>query len=67
MRPYQISKSDVTHAFLHDLELTGHYESKKRRMMLTKVLHIGYVNGKTLYQRLHLFGITQKEIVEVFK
>jgi len=67
MRPYVKSSSDVTHAFLNELKLTGHSDSKQRRMILTKALHIGYVNGKTLYQRLHLFGITQKEVIEVLK
>jgi ribonuclease M5 len=58
-------KSDITYSFLYDYQLIGHEKSKMLRMTLTKVFHIGYVNGKTLYQRLHMFGIKQKQIIEV--
>ena len=58
-------KSDVTYSFLYDYKLIGHEKSKTLRMKLTKVFHIGYVNGKTLYQRLHMFGIQKKQIIEV--
>ena len=59
------SKSDVTYSFLFEHQLIGHEKSKTLRMMLTHAFHIGYVNGKTLYQRLHMFGINQNQVIEV--
>lgn len=58
-------KSDVTHTFLHDLGLTGSAESKVLRTYLCKRLGIGYTNGKTLFSRLHMFGINQEQVIEV--
>ena len=65
MRQPLPTQSDITHAFLHDYDLTGSPYSTILRNQVSKTFHIGYVNGKTLYQRLHLFGITQKDILEV--
>ncbi len=59
------SISDVTHSFLHDMKLTGNLDSKKLRAKLSNVLKIGYVNGKTLYQRLKLFNISKDKVIEV--
>lgn len=59
------SKSNVTHAFLYDMGLTGSKDSKKRRLRLTQALKIGYTNGKTLYHRLKMFDISQEKIIEV--
>jgi ribonuclease M5 len=43
----------------------GHKDSKSLRDKLSKELHIGHVNGKTLYQRLKAFGISKKDVCEV--
>jgi ribonuclease M5 len=59
------SKSDVTHSFLHDIGLTGGKNSKILRAKLSVNLKIGHVNGKTLYHRLKIFNISQKDIIEV--
>lgn len=59
------SKSDVTHLFLHEVGLTGSPSSKELRTTLCQKLGIGFTNGKTLYHRLHMFGISQKKILEV--
>ncbi|MBU1092893.1 MAG: ribonuclease M5 [Firmicutes bacterium] len=59
------SKSDVTHAFLHEMKLTGNPDSKKLRAKLSSILKIGHVNGKTLYQRLKIFNISKDKIIEV--
>ncbi len=59
------SKSDVTHAFLHDIGLTGKKDSRKLRDQISSILKIGHVNGKTLYHRLKIFDISQKRIIEV--
>ena len=59
------AKSDVTHGFLHDVGLTGSRTSKQLRQHVCHHLGIGFTNGKTLYYRLHLFGINQNQIMEV--
>ena len=57
--------SDITHLFLHDVGLTGSKASKDLRTFVCQKLGIGFTNGKTLYHRLHMFGIDQKKILEV--
>lgn len=59
------SVSDVTHSFLHEMKLTGNRSSKSLRDEVSKILKIGHVNGKTLYQRLRMFEITKKQVIEV--
>lgn len=61
------STSDVTHAFLHDIGLTGSSNSQRLRDALSSVLGIGKTNGKSLYQRLRMFDITQEQIIEVLR
>jgi ribonuclease M5 len=61
----KMSTSDVTHAFLHDRGLTGSKHSQFLRDILSNRLGIGKTNGKSLYQRLHMFDITQEQITEV--
>lgn len=63
----KVSKSDVTHAFLHDVGLTGQTNSQQLRDDLTSVFGIGKANGKSLYQRLRMFDITQDQIIEVLR
>jgi len=65
MRRPCLTRSDITYSFLHEHQLTGSTNSKAIRTIISRAFKIGYVNGKTLYQRLHLFGIKQKEIIEV--
>lgn len=59
------SKTDLTMSFLYDLKLIGHPESTRKRKSLSMMLHIGYVNGKTLLNRLVMFGYQQKDVIEV--
>ncbi len=61
------TKSDITHAFLYDMGLTGSPFSKQNRQKIAKTLHIGYTNGKTLYHRLRMFGISQNQVIEVMR
>ncbi len=61
------SESDVTHAFLHDVGLTGAPHSQALRDILSQALKIGRTNGKSLYQRLHMFDIKQETIIEVLR
>ncbi|TVP86216.1 MAG: ribonuclease M5 [Acholeplasmataceae bacterium] len=65
VREQPTSKSDITHAFLHETGLVGHKNSQMLRKQLSARLHLGHVNGKTLYHRLHLFQITKARIREV--
>jgi ribonuclease M5 len=48
--------------FLINLNLIGHSNSSKIREQLAQRLGIGYVNGKQLQKRLHMFGITKEQI-----
>lgn len=57
--------SDITKHFLLESGLIGENESRKKRLFLCESLNIGYVNGKGLFERLSLFGITQEEVEEV--
>jgi len=65
MRKPSLTKSDITFSFLYEQQLIGSKNSKGLRSIISKAFKIGYVNGKTLYQRLHLFGITKKDVIEV--
>ena len=58
-------KSDVTHAFLHEVGLMGSKASKSLRIHVCQTLGIGLTNAKTLYHRLQMFGINQQDILEV--
>ena len=64
---HHTSKSDMTYSFLHDMKLTGQKDSKVLRDMVAKKLKLGHVNGKTLYQRLKIFEISQKRVEEVIR
>jgi len=59
------STSDITYSFLHEVKLTGNENSKELRDVVSKKLRLGHVNGKTLYQRLKMFEISQKQVAEV--
>lgn len=63
----EFKSSDITHAFLYEKKLTGHKESASLRNKIALTFHLGYVNGKSLYQRLHMFGISKDQINEVIK
>jgi ribonuclease M5 len=57
--------SNITYLFLYKMKLMGHVGSKNNRKTLSRNLKIGQVNGKTLFDRLQMFGINQKEVIEV--
>jgi len=58
-------KSDIDMYFLCEKQLIGQPASKQLRIKLSQSLHLGHVNGKTLLNRLHMFGYTKKDIIEV--
>lgn len=41
-----------------------HPRAAERRMQLGNLLGIGYCNGKQLYKRLAMFGITREEFAQ---
>lgn len=41
--------------------LVGQADSSQRRQKVSKILGIGYCNGKTFLQRINKFGITEEE------
>lgn len=55
-----ISKKDYI-----DLGLDGHKDAKQRRLKVTKELHLGYANAKTLYKRLNLIGKSKEDIQRI--
>lgn len=58
-------ESDLTMNLLFELKLVGNFESNKLRSLLSEKLNIGYVNGKTLLERLKMIGITKIELMEL--
>jgi len=58
-------QSDIDISFLYNQGLIGKPDSKQKRTLLSKKLHIGHVNGKTLLLRLHHFNLTKKDVCEV--
>ena len=60
-----IHQSDIDMPFLFENRLIGHKNSKRNRLIISKKLTLGHVNGKTLLKRLRAFHINKKEIIEV--
>ncbi len=58
-------ESDINTFFLFEVGLIGQTYSKKLREDISKYMHLGHVNGKTLLNRLKMFGYQQKDIIEV--
>lgn len=58
-------QTDIDINFLYDVKLIGHKDSKNLREQLSKALHLGHVNGKTLMYRLKAFGLLKRDVCEV--
>lgn len=52
---------------LYHFKLMGSVDSKKRRLILGKVLGIGYGNGAQTMSRLNNYGISKEEFIEAIK
>lgn len=63
----ETTKESITVKDLYDLRLIGFNDSKKRRETIANHFHIGWCNGKTLWKRLNMFGITKEDIKKVIK
>jgi ribonuclease M5 len=57
-------KEEITQEDLILAGLIGGAGSKERRIMLGKLLKIGYTNGKQLYKRLMMFQISKQEFAK---
>lgn len=57
-------KEEITQEDLITAGLIGGAGSKERRILLGKLLKIGYTNGKQLYKRLMMFQISRQEFAE---
>lgn len=61
------STSDVDLDFLYEHKLVGNQDSKKIREDLSLKMNLGYVNGKTLLNRIRSFNIMKEDIVNNLK
>ncbi|MDR7080360.1 ribonuclease M5 [Neobacillus niacini] len=57
-------KEEITQEDLITAGLIGGSGSKERRILLGKILKIGYTNGKQLHKRLMMFQISRQEFAE---
>jgi len=64
MTPKNSENEPIELDFLMSLGLIGHAQSGSLRKKLAADLGIGYVNGKQLQKRLHMFGITKEQVEE---
>ena len=60
-------ESDITQADLLHGGLIAGAGAAQRRQFVAEELKLGYVNGKQLLKRLHLFGIKRAELEKVIK
>lgn len=61
---YESSEPVISIEDLVSAGLLVHPEAAERRMTLGNLLGIGYCNGKQLYKRLAMFGITREEFAQ---
>jgi len=52
---------------LYELQLIGHKNAKSLRKELGESLGIGFNNGKTLYKKLCMFGISKQDIINTLR
>ncbi len=52
---------------LYELQLMGHKNAKSLRKELGESLGIGFNNGKTLYKKLCMFGISKQDIIDTLR
>ena len=58
------SKEILEEAY-YELGLKGNKDSDKKRQIVSKYFHTGKANGKTLFKRLNMLGLTYDDIVKV--
>ena len=61
---YTDIKKEVIQIDLYKLGIVGKEDSKELRRMLSNKFNLGLVNKNNMITRLHLLGITEKELME---
>jgi ribonuclease M5 len=59
--------SSITTMDMYELGLIGTKDAKINRMKLSKSLGIGFANGKSMLNKLHMFGITKEQVIAHLK
>lgn len=62
---YAKSNQTISDREFYELGLIGKEESKAKREKVSKHFHIGKCNGKTMFNRINMLGITVSEIKEI--
>lgn len=62
---YVDTKSSISNIDLLELDLVGKSNSKDLRNKISKELHIGKCNAKTMLKRLNMIGVTKDDVKKV--
>ena len=62
-----VKKGNLTPADFNELGLSGGLNSKEKRDIVAKKLHLGFGNAKTLLQRANALGISKEQLKEALK
>lgn len=62
---YTDSLNSISEEEFYSLGLKGESDSVLKREKISKYFHLGKCNGKTMYKRLNMLGITYNDIVKV--
>ena len=62
---YTDSLNSISEEEFYSLGLKGESDSVLKREKISKYFHLGKCNGKTMYKRLNMLGITYDDIVKV--
>lgn len=62
---YQIKEESLSLQEFNELGLSGYPDSGKKRMIISKVFHIGKCNGKQMFKRLNMLGVNKKDIEDI--
>ena len=60
---YKEYKETLSYEEYLDLGLMGYSDSFKKREVISKKYHLGKCNGKTLFKRINLIGLSKKDLL----
>ena len=60
---YKEIKETLSYEEYLDLGLIGNSDSAKKRDIISKKFHLGKCNGKTLFKRINLIGLSKKDLL----
>ena len=60
---YKEYKETLSYEEYLDLGLMGYSDSVKKREVISKKYHLGKCNGKTLFKRINLIGLSKKDLL----